>query len=84
MRYLKVYVPVTLYVDELGKVRPLSLTYDGREYIIDKVIETRRTPPEHVGGLITTCYDCVIGKKVRRLYAECTGRWFLEICAQND
>lgn len=83
-KFFKVYVAVTLFVDERGKILPVSLFYDGREYLIDKVTDIRLTPPEHVGGLITKRYDCVIKRQVRHLYSEATGRWFLEIETKND
>lgn len=77
MEYVKVYVGVTLYVDEQGKVTPLSVMFEGEEYAVDKVTDIRTAPPEHVGGLITRRYDCKIAGKTRKLYLE-NGRWFVE------
>ena len=79
MEYVKVYIAVTLYVDEQGKILPLSIIYCGKEYRIDKVTDIRSSPPEHVGGLITKRYDCLFMGKTRSVYREVTGRWFLEV-----
>ncbi|MCH5164036.1 MAG: hypothetical protein J1F36_03380 [Clostridiales bacterium] len=79
MDYIKVYVAAIVYVDERGLVLPLSIVYNGREYAVDKVVDVRTTPPEHVGGLITNRYDCMILGKLRHIYVENTGRWFVEV-----
>lgn len=78
MNYIKVYVAVILRVDEQGRVKPLSIIYEGREYSVDGVTDVRTAPPEHVGGLITRRYDCKIGGKIRPVYLEKSGRWFVE------
>lgn len=78
MKYIKVYVAVTVLIDESGFIRPLSVVYEGKRYEVDKIVDVRTTPPEHVGGLITRRYDCKILGKVRSLYVEKTGRWFVE------
>ena len=78
MEYVKIFVAVTVYIDERGNMRPLSLFYNGRQYDVDKVVDVRKTPPEHVGGLITRRYDCVIRGKVRNLFRDIDGRWFIE------
>lgn len=85
MHYIKVYVAVTVFVSEQGQIKPLSLFYDGKQYVIDKVKSKRQSPPLHVGGLITSRYDCLIKGKERALYQEITGRWFVEVMQiQND
>lgn len=78
MKYIKIYVAVTLFVDEQGKAFPLSVMYEGKEYAVDKITDVRQTSPYHVGGLITKRYDCVILGKIRSIYLETTGRWFVE------
>ncbi len=78
MDFIKIYIAVTLFVNERGVALPLSITYEGREYAVDKVVDVRTTPPRYVGGLITKRYDCLICGKVRHLYVEITGRWFVE------
>ena len=82
MEYIKVYIAVTIHVDERGRKLPLSIIYEGREYPVDKIVDIRTTPPEHVGGLITKRYDCSVAGKVRSIYAEVTGRWFVEAVRQ--
>lgn len=84
MGYIKVYVAVTVYIDERGKIRPLSLFYNGKEYAIEKVIDVRTTPPEHVGGIITKRYDCVILHRPKLLFCDIDGRWFVEALEQNE
>ena len=79
MGYIKVYVAAIIYVDERGLVMPLSIVYNGREYSVDKVVDVRLTPPDHVGGLLPKRYDCMILNKVRHIYVENTGRWFVEV-----
>ena len=79
MDYIKVYVAVIIRVDELKRITPLSIIYEGRQYDIDKVVAVRRTPPEHVGGIITHRYDCKIKNEYRSLYHEVDGRWFVEV-----
>ncbi len=78
MEYVKIYIAVTLYVDERGTVRPLAVIYNGRKLSVDKVTDVRTAPPEHVGGLITKRYDCLIAGRIRPIFSEITGRWFVE------
>ncbi len=75
----KVYVCVTLFVSESGFVTPLTLFYEDKEYVIDKVTARFRTIPKKVGGLLTERFDCKIGKFTRSLYLEQNGRWFIEV-----
>ena len=84
MEYLKVYVAVIALIDEQGRIKPLSVIFGGSEYVIDEVVDIRRTPPEHVGGLITGRYDCRFGGEVRHIYREETGRWFVELANGNE
>lgn len=72
------YIAVMLFVDELGRIAPVSIEYKGRTYEVDKVIDVRTAPPEFVGGLITKRYDCLIRGAIRHIYMEASGRWFVE------
>ncbi len=74
----KVYVCVTLFVSESGRVTPLSLFYGGKEYAIDKVTGRMKTTPVEVGGLLTERFDCKIRGLTKHLYLDAAGRWFVE------
>lgn len=80
MRYEKVYVAMTLYVDTSGKMKPVALIWeDGRRYSIDKVYSERNSPPEHVGAILTRRYDVSVSGREKTVYLETqTNRWFVE------
>lgn len=80
VRYLKVYVAVTLHVGTDGRTKPVALEWeDGKIFYIDKVFSERNSPPEHVGALLTRRYDVLICGREKSLYLETTtNRWFVE------
>lgn len=80
VRYEKIYVAVTLFVDTEGRMRPIALDWEnGRRFGIDKVISERNSPPDHVGAILTRRYDILISGRERTLYLEThSNRWFVE------
>ncbi len=78
----KVYVGVTVRVDEAGKARPLAIHWeDGRTYEVDRVLDVRRAPAKKVGGCGTR-YACRILGKETYLFEE-ENRWFVEAKEQG-
>lgn len=86
MHPCKVYVPVTATFDQNGTLVPRSLVWeDGREYVIDKVLDVRPAPALKAGGQGDR-YTIQISNRVRCLFFErnteisqpSPGRWFLE------
>lgn len=52
---------------------------NGKRYDVDKVVNERMRPPDHVGGILTRRYDVLIGGKEKKLYLETsTNKWFVE------
>lgn len=73
----KTYVKVTAEHDELGKVRPLVITWtDGKRYEVDKLLDVRLAPSIKGGGLGMR-YTCRVMGKEFYLFEE-SGRWFVE------
>lgn len=80
LRYKKVYVAVTLYVDAEGRMKPVAIDWaDGRRFTVDRVLSERNRPPEHVGAILTRRYEVLVEGKEKKLYLETqTNRWFVE------
>jgi len=74
---VKVYVAVTARFDPEGKIRPLSITWeDGREYVIDRILDVRRAASLKAGGAGIR-YAVRIGRTETYLFLE-ENRWFVE------
>lgn len=73
----KIYVTVKAIFYPEGLLKPVSLIWeDGREYMIDKVLDIRRAASLKAGGLGIR-YTCRIANKETYLFFE-EGRWFME------
>jgi len=73
----KIYVTVKAIFFPEGLLRPISLIWeDGREYMIDKVLDIRRAASLKAGGTGLR-YTCRIANKETYLFFE-EGRWFME------
>ena len=73
----KVYVRVLAEFSPEGSCRPLSITWeDGREYIIDRIIDIRKAVSLKAGGAGLR-YTCLIDGERSYLFKE-EGRWFVE------
>ena len=77
MRYEKIYVAVTVKIDENGDIRPLAIIWeDGAVYEIDRIRYRSPAASLKVGGRGVR-YTVVIEGKERYLFDE-DGRWFVE------
>lgn len=75
----KVYVDVVAHFDIQGNVTPVAIVWkDGREFIIDKILDRRRAASLKAGGCGTR-YTCQIHSQPRFLfYDDREGKWFVE------
>jgi hypothetical protein len=73
----KVFVRVLAETDEEGNISPKSITWeDGRNFIIDKVTDIRRSYAQKVGGTAMR-YTVKIADKETFLFCD-EGKWFVE------
>ena len=77
----KRYVPVVVRVDEEGKRKPLAIDFEGRQFLIDKVIQREPAACKSVGG-VGIKYTCVVWGQIRELWEE-KGQWFV-VMKSND
>lgn len=74
----KVFVEVIVKYLTNGTKIPLSIIWDnGREYIIDKIIEVKTAASLKAGGQGVR-YKCRISGKETYLWLEANERWFIE------
>lgn len=74
----KVYVEVTVKIDQNGNKRPLTVKFeDHRPYEVDKLRHVIERRASKVGGT-GKCYKVVINGTETVLYEEDEGRWFVE------
>lgn len=78
----KVYVPVVVHIDENGKYEPKVIEFDGRRFLVDKVLDSCRAACQSVGG-VGIRYTCVVLGKVTELWEE-KGRWFVVAKGGNN
>lgn len=77
MRYIKEYIDVLTRFEKNGTVLPLCVYWpDGREYIIDRVLDIQKTSAMQSGGFGVR-YTCLIRGKCTYIYLE-ENRWFAE------
>lgn len=83
---IKVYVAVTVTMDEEGRMLPKMLVWeDGRKYLIDKVTDIRQAAAMKAGGQGDR-YTVIINGQQSHLFFERStnlsgnviGRWFVE------
>ena len=73
----KVFVKTLVEFNAEGAMRPLKITWDdGREYEIDRVLDTRQAASLKAGGNGMR-FTCVIRGRSVYLYYEAP-RWFME------
>jgi len=73
----KVYVAVQARFEPDGRLFPVSLTWeDGREYVVDRVLDVRRAASTKAGGAGVR-YKVRIGASETFLFLE-ENRWFVE------
>ncbi len=73
----KHYTEVKAQFDLEGNIFPLSMTYDGVEYEIDRIVDIRPAASLKSGGAGIR-YTCYIKGKKTYLFLEET-RWFFEL-----
>lgn len=75
----KKYISVIAINDKNGNLIPISIIWDDyrgeNTYIIDKILEVKKTSSKLGGGDIR--YECIICGKKRKLFYE-KNRWFVE------
>jgi hypothetical protein len=72
----KVFVKVLAEIDENGKKTPKVITFEGRDYIVDKVIDIKNRASMKVGG-VGERYRVRIGGRETYIYYE-FHKWFVE------
>ena len=78
----KVYVPVVVGFDENGKYEPKVIEFEGKQFLVDKVLDSCRAACQSVGGVCIR-YTCVVLGKVTELWEE-KGRWFVVAKGGNN
>lgn len=73
----KHYTEVKALFDKEGKIMPLSMTYNGCEYEIDRVTDIRPAASLKSGGAGIR-YTCMVDGKPTYLFLEDT-KWFYEL-----
>lgn len=74
----KHYTNVKVLFDTEGNIIPLSITYDEREFEIDRVTDVRPAASLKSGGAGIR-YTCYIDGRKSYLFLE-ENRWFAELC----
>ena len=74
----KHYTNVKALFDTEGNIIPLSITYDDKEFEIDRVTDVRPAVSLKSGGAGIR-YTCYIDGKKSYLFLE-ESRWFAELC----
>lgn len=78
MKYRRVNVEVDAHFDTLGRLLPLSMTWeDGTVFEIDRVVEAKKAASMKAGG-IGTRFTVKIKGQERYLYFE-NPQWFVEV-----
>lgn len=72
------YTNVKALFDTEGNIIPLSITYDDKEFEIDRVTDVRPAASLKSGGAGIR-YTCYIDGKKSYLFLE-ESRWFAELC----
>ena len=74
----KHFTEVKAQFDLEGNILPLSMTYEGEEYEVDRIVDIRPAASLKSGGAGIR-YTCYIQGKRTYLFLEET-RWFFEVC----
>lgn len=85
MNEVKVYVSVEVIFDSDGTMMPTDLTFDGRRYEIDKVLDVRPAAALKAGGQGDRYTVRIKGQQSYLFFERATiasngviGRWFVE------
>ena len=73
----RIAISVVELCDEQGKITPLAVVKDGKEFAVDKVLSVRRHAP-NVACVSPMRYDCIITGKARSIYRDSypSQKWF--------
>ena len=74
----KHYTDVKVLFDREGNITPLSMTYDDREFGVDRITDVRPAASLKSGGAGIR-YTCYIDGKKTYLFLE-ENKWFYELC----
>lgn len=74
----KHYTDVKVLFDREGNITPLSMTYDDREFAVDRITDVRPAASLKSGGAGIR-YTCYIDGKKTYLFLE-ENKWFYELC----
>lgn len=74
----KHYTDVKVLFDREGNITPLSMTYDDREFEVDRITDVRHAASLKSGGAGIR-YTCYIDGKKTYLFLE-ENKWFYELC----
>lgn len=74
----KHYTEVKAIFDKEGAIMPISMTYDEKEFEIDRITDIRPAASLKSGGAGIR-YTCYIEGKMTYLFLEET-KWFFELC----
>ena len=74
---IRTYVEVAAEYDELGKITPLRITFRGRTYEVDQVLDVRQAYAVNAGGQGMR-YTVRIGLRRTYLFQADDRRWFVE------
>lgn len=75
--YRRKYIRVRVDYDEEGNALPLSLLYEGRRLLIDRLLDRRPAAATKAGGQGMR-YTIRIGQHVTYLFQDDQSRWFVE------
>ena len=74
----KTYVEAVVDIDPDGRQRPLAIYWgDGRCFVVDRVLESRRVASMKVGGHGIR-YTVEICGRTKHLWHSDDGRWYVE------
>ena len=69
------YVPVIVHFDTEGRMRPMVIEFDDRQYEVDRILDVRRAACESAGG-VGERYTCRIQGRETCLWFD-EGKWFV-------
>ena len=76
--FKKTYVEAVVDIDPDGRQRPLAIYWgDGRCFVVDRVLESRRAASMKVGGHGIR-YTVEICGRTKHLWHSDDGRWYVE------
>ena len=74
---VRTYVQVIATFDKEGLITPHALTFHGKQYIIDRVLDRRTATASKAGGQGLR-YTVRIGERQTYIFLDEKQRWFVE------